>query len=65
MVRSGAHVGVFTKTRVRTLDKHTRIANVFKRSGYLAISHNAPPKAAAPAVDTLDDAFLGPRAAGG
>ena len=57
-------MGVFTETRVQTQDRHTRIANAFKRSGYLAISHNAPPKVAAPVVDTLDNAFLGPRAAG-
>ena len=64
LIRSGAHVGVFTETRVQTLDRHTRIVNAFKRSGYLAISHNAPPKADVLAVDTLDEAVLGPRAAG-
>ena len=57
-------MGVFTETRVQTLDGHTHIANALKRSGYLAISHNAPPKDVTPAVDTLDEAFLGPRAAG-
>ena len=64
LIRFGAHVGVFTETRAQTLDRHTRIVNAFQRSGYLAISHNAPPKADVLAVDTLDDAFLGPRAAG-
>ena len=64
LIRSGTHVGVFTETRVQTLDRHTRIVNAFERFGYLAISHNEPPKADGFAVDTLDEAFLGPRAAG-
>ena len=64
LVRSGAHVGVFAETRVQTQDRHTRIVNAFKRLGYLAISHNAPPKVGVPTLDTLDEASLGPRAAG-
>ena len=48
LARSGAHVGVFTETRVQTQDRHTRIVNAFKRLGYLAISHNASPKVGVP-----------------
>ena len=64
LVRSGAHVGVFTETRVQTQDRHTRIVNAFKRLGYLAISHNASPTVGYSTLDTLDEATLGPLAAG-
>ena len=64
LVRSGAHVGVFTETRVQTQDRHTRIVNAFKRLGYLAISHNASPTVGVPSLDALNEASLGPRAAG-
>ena len=30
---SGAHIGVFTETRVQSIDKHNLIVNAFKRKG--------------------------------
>jgi hypothetical protein len=33
--RSGAHIAVFTETRVQTMDKHNLIVNAFKKKGYL------------------------------
>ena len=39
--RAGAHVGVFTETRIQSADRHHLIVNAFKSKGYLAISHNA------------------------
>ena len=45
LLQSGAHVGIFTETRVHTQDRHTRIVNAFKLLVLFAISHNAAPRA--------------------
>ena len=37
---TGAHVGIFTETRVHTPDRHTRIVNAFRSRGFLALSRN-------------------------
>ena len=62
--QSGAHVGIFTETRVHTQDRHTRIVNEFSSCGYLALSHNTTPRAADFVPDSLEEAMLVPRAAG-
>ena len=56
--------GIFTETRVHTPDRHTRIVNAFRSRGFLALSHIATQKAADFASGSLQDAVLGPRAAG-
>ena len=67
---SGAHIAVFTETRVQTIDKHNLIVNAFKMKGYLAISHNAASqrttiRVPSPAtVDPPGDPEFGPRSAG-
>ena len=61
--RSGAHVGVFTETRIQTSDRHSRIVNAFKENGYIAISHNSL-ASHADSVDATDESVFGPRAAG-
>ena len=67
---SGAHIAVFTETRVQSIDKHNLIVNAFKMKGYLAISHNAASQRTAtrvPSPATVDppgDPEFGPRSAG-
>ena len=61
--RSGAHVGVFSETRIQTSDRHSRIVNAFKENGYIAISHNSLASHAY-SVDATDESVFGPRAAG-
>ena len=61
--RSGAHVGVFTETRIQTSDRHSRIVNAFKENGYIAISHNSL-TSHTDSADVTDEPVFGPRAAG-
>ena len=67
---SGAHIGVFTESRVQTMDKHHLIVNAFKRKCYFAISHNAAAQRTTIRVPSLAticppcDSEFGPRSAG-
>ena len=67
---AGAHIGVFTESRVQSMDKHHLIVNAFKSKGYLAISHNATAQRTTnrvPRTATLapsGDSEFGPRSAG-
>ena len=61
--RAGAHVGVFTETRIQSADRHHLIVNAFKSKGYLAISHNATTQRSTICTSPIDSEF-GPRSAG-
>ena len=61
--RAGAHVGVFTETRIQSADRHHLIVNAFKSKGYLAISHNATTQRSTICTSPVDSEF-GPRSAG-
>ena len=36
----GAHIGIFTETRLHGNDKHTIVVSMFLEHGILALSHN-------------------------
>ena len=61
---SGAHVGIFTETRVQTQERHTRVVNAFSAAGYLVLSHNTSSKDTDFVPDSPEQVVLGPRAAG-
>ena len=61
--RAGAHVGVFTETRIQAAERHHVIVNAFKSRGYLAISHNATTHRCTISTSPGDLEF-GPRSAG-
>ena len=61
--RAGAHIGVFTETRIQSADRHHLIVNAFKSKGYLAISHNATTQRSTTRTSPVDSEF-GPRSAG-
>ena len=43
MRTTGAHIGIYTATRIYGTDRHTRVVNTFLAHMFLAISHNALP----------------------
>ena len=43
MLSTGAHIGIFTETRIYDSDKHTMVIHTFLEYGILAISHNTTP----------------------
>ena len=62
--QSGAHMGIFTETRIQTQDRHSRIVIAFTSCGYLFLSHNTSSRDMDFAIDSLYEVVFGPRAAG-
>ena len=60
----GAHVGVYTDTRIHGGDRHTQVSNLFRDYGFLAISHNTTTSRFTFPITTEEDNEVGPRAAG-
>ena len=64
IINSGAHVSIFTETRIQTQEKHTSIINAFSSAGYLALSHNTSSRDSDFVPGSPEPVVLGPRAAG-
>ena len=64
IINCGAHLNIFTETRIQIQEMHTSIINAFSSAGYLALSHNTSSKDSDFAPGSPDQAVLGPRAAG-
>lgn len=64
LVCTGAHVGIYTETKIHPVDRHTRIINAFKTLGFWALSHNTSSRQVDCAQRSPEDDVFGPRAAG-
>ena len=63
MRTTGAHIGIYTETRIYGTDRHTLVVNTFLAHGFLAISYNALPSDKRRDIQE-DDEQQGPKAAG-
>ena len=60
----GAHVRVFTETRIHGNDRHTLVINTFLEHGFLALSHNTTQSRKPIQSNDEEDDLMGPKAAG-